>query len=252
MRRVSLTLVVLGMAGVLMALLAPSTVATHPRPQGASPLRVSLVPAYNECFSGSSEHALPGPVPSCRPPVQSSNYVTVGTPDANGAPARSIGFGRYSVVVGTPGPPSDSDINIDYEITDVRCKPATSACGSANTTGGPDYTGELFANATGQYTDHRNGPSGQLGGTEAGTTVVMPWTPNGVILSCSATADPTIGSTCEVHTTANAQSSGGFVVDGRRQWLEKLSLIEVWDGGADGIAWPEHGDLFATEGIFIP
>src|SRR5690349_4715296 len=64
--------------------------ATHPRPRGATPLRAALVPAYEKCTSPNTRHGPPLAFPSCSPPVQTSNFLTVGTPDANGAGANSI------------------------------------------------------------------------------------------------------------------------------------------------------------------
>ena len=46
--------------------------AAYPRPKGAGPLRVSLVPAYDECTAPNREHGPPLAYPSCNPPAQSS------------------------------------------------------------------------------------------------------------------------------------------------------------------------------------
>ena len=78
--------------------------ASHPRPQGATPLRVPLVPAFNQCAAANRTHGPPLAFPSCNPPVPGSNFVTVGTPDANGAPAKSQGFVKVAVRT-NPGPP---------------------------------------------------------------------------------------------------------------------------------------------------
>ncbi len=58
--------------------------AGYPRPRGASPLRVSLTPAYKSCSSPNSVHGAPLAGPSCTHPVPASSYLTVGTFDANG------------------------------------------------------------------------------------------------------------------------------------------------------------------------
>ena len=42
------------------------------RPKGATPLRASLVPAYQECEAPNSTHGAPLDSPSCVPPQQSS------------------------------------------------------------------------------------------------------------------------------------------------------------------------------------
>ena len=68
-----------------------------PRPAGASPLRASLVPAYNACTSANRTHGPALAYPSCNPPVRSSGPLTVGTPDANGFAANSVSFVRFGV-----------------------------------------------------------------------------------------------------------------------------------------------------------
>ena len=105
--------------------------------------------------------------------------MTVGTPDANGAGASSTGFVRISVSSTSPGQAA-----ISADITDVRCKAGTSACGNANSTGGPDYTGELQSNATIRITDHYNSVSAG-GGTDPATVRDVPFPVN---LVCSNTA----------------------------------------------------------------
>ena len=58
--------------------------------------------------------------PSCRPAVQASAYTTVGTPDANGFPARSTGSARFTVLRGEPTTPAnEADVRIEVSITDV-------------------------------------------------------------------------------------------------------------------------------------
>src|SRR5688572_16667935 len=90
-----------GILGLLIA--AQAATATHPRPKGASPLSGSAVIAYNQCASPNRTHGPPLAFPSCNPPVQSSPYITVGTPDANGAASNMSGNLRVSVIVGVPG-----------------------------------------------------------------------------------------------------------------------------------------------------
>ena len=64
--------------------------ASHPRPKGATPLRGPLVPAFNG--APAEPHARPAACVSVlRPACAELDFVTVGTPDADGAPARSQG-----------------------------------------------------------------------------------------------------------------------------------------------------------------
>ena len=53
----------------------------YPRPKGATPMRASLVPAYNQCTSPNRGHGAPSARGrSCNPPGQASGFLTVGHP----------------------------------------------------------------------------------------------------------------------------------------------------------------------------
>jgi hypothetical protein len=115
-----------------------TTPSAYPRPKGATPLRVSLVPAYQECLVPNREHGPPLDSASCNPPAQSSPNVTVGTPDANGPGANSVASARYGVQAGNPSDAEeDADVVIGIDATDIR------ASGDLS-----DYTGELQAQVT--------------------------------------------------------------------------------------------------------
>ena len=128
----------------------------YPRPVAASPLRASLVPAYAGCAAPNRTHGPPLAFGSCNPPAKVSSHLTVGTPDANGAAANSVGFLKMRVAPGAPGPPNDTQVWIDYSISDVRCDGTTTTCGNANNAGGADYTGELEGRFTLRSTDKHN------------------------------------------------------------------------------------------------
>ncbi len=70
------------------------------RPTGASPMRLSLVPAYEACTNPNGTHGTPFADPSCEPPAQSSPHVTVGTPDANGVAVKMSASVRFRVIPG--------------------------------------------------------------------------------------------------------------------------------------------------------
>ena len=59
-------------------------VAGYPRPKGASPARLSLVPAYSPCTAPNRTHGPPLVFGSCNSPVATSSQATVGAPDALG------------------------------------------------------------------------------------------------------------------------------------------------------------------------
>jgi hypothetical protein len=232
---------------VVLALLATAAYGTHPRPKGANPFHTSLVPAYQPCAAPDRLHGPPLAFGSCASPVQTSQYLTVGTPDANGAPAQSIGSFRWHVNFGAPGPPHDTQSFIRVSITDVRCTPSATTCGSTNTQGGPGYTGELDGVITMRWTDHWNAVS-PGGGIDAATmedyTLHFP-------VSCADTADTTVGSSCGINLNL-AAFIPGFTPEGKRTIWE-LTQAQIYDGGADGTR-STTGDntLFAVQGLFVP
>ena len=244
--RKRMVLPALAVAALVMMVMASMASATHPRPKGATPLRVSLVPAYNACTAPNRTHGPPLAFPSCNPPVQSSASVTVGTPDANGAAANMTGFVKLEVIAGAPGLPEDSDVNITASISDVRCKAGTTACGAANAADGADYTGEVQGNATIRISDHWNAIA-PGGGPDAATVVDIPFP---VPATCAGTASTGEGGLCTATTSANAVVPGS-VKDTKRANVE-VGQITITDGGPDGVNGTTPNTLAFTQGIFIP
>jgi hypothetical protein len=191
------------------------------------------VPAYRQCTAPNRVHGPPLASQSCNPPVQESSQLTVGSPDANGATANSVGFAKYDVVVGAAGPPEDSDVLFNLNITDVRVQGGSL----------PDYTGELQATTTLRATDKANGPSG----TESATVSDVPLS---VTVPCASTVSTTIGSTCSVSTSFQALMPGVIVETKRSIW--QLGKLQVNDGGPDGLVSTTPNTLFATQGVFLP
>ena len=213
----------------------PQVFYQYPRPKGATPLRVSLVPGFNLCSSPNSTHGAPLAFPSCKPPTQSSSFVTVGTPDSNGAGSNSVGSALYRVL--------SSDVQVAATISDVRCRPGESACGSVNAADGADYTGELQLDSTMRITDRINGTYGSQPATVQ--DVDFP-----VTFSCTATASTTAGSTCGTVTTFNAVVPGAIVSGKRAIW--QLGQVQVNDGGSDGVVSTNPNTVFERQGVFIP
>jgi hypothetical protein len=227
--------------GIMMAYVAPISPG-YVRPKGAGPMRASLVPAFNQCTSGNRTHGPPLAYASCNPPAQSSSYLTVGEPTANGAAANSVGSVRLSVVNGNAATTADeADVNYVVSITDVRCKAGASPCGAANAADGADYTGQVQAKTGLRITDRYNGPS------EVGT---VQDTTFGVTVPCTSSASTSIGSTCSITTTADAVTPGTVKEIRRSNW--QLGKVDVFDGGADGVVSTTPNTLFATQGVFVP
>jgi hypothetical protein len=219
----------------------------YPRPKGAGPLRVPLVPAYTSCPSPlrppNSTHGAPLSYSSCTAPLQASSFLTVGTPDANGAGAKALG----SVLLRVKG--DASDVLIDVSTTDVRCQmPAfNTTCGDPNNAAGFDYTGELWTVIALRITDRLNTPypGGPGPGTVRDTRFPAPFP-----VRCTPTADTTVGSTCAVSTSANAVLPGSVQAGKRAIW--QLDQVQVFDGGQGGVAGSGDATLFEDQGVFVP
>jgi hypothetical protein len=211
----------------------------YPRPKGATPFSTYLVPAYEPCSAGAANRTHGGSLsyPSCNPASQVSDHLTLGTFDANGKMVQSIGFVRADAIVGNPGTPADeADLRLRADISDVR-KASDLA----------DYTGELRAQFQVRITDKDSTP--YPGGAGPGTVSDLLYA---FTVPCAATPDPpSVGSSCVVDTTADALAPGTIKEQKRSIW--ELSQIEVYDGGADGLAsTTADNTLFEVQGVFVP
>ena len=207
----------------------------YPRPVGAPTVNVWLVPAYRNCGSANASHGPPLAQASCTPPLGSSNFLTIGTPDANGKAADSTGTVELEVTGESPVDPANgdqADVQITAQLTDVRKKSDLT-----------DYGGELQVVSAIRITDRYNGPFAD----EPATASDLPFT---FTMRCTADADVTVGATCNASTTADALSAG-TVREGRRA-IWGLGPIEVFDGGPDGVASTGGNTLFARQGLFVP
>jgi hypothetical protein len=186
---------------------------------------VSLVPAYQECTAPNSQHGAPLAFGSCAPPTQLSSRLTVGTPDANGQAASSVGSMLYRVTSG--------DVEVNASVSDVRTRGTLA-----------DYTGELEVEHGVQITDRANGP----GADEAGTVESSPFR---FAVPCAPTASTTVGSTCTLTSSFNSILPGSIVAGKRAIW--ELGEIDVFDGGADGQGGTTGDNtLFERQGVFVP
>jgi hypothetical protein len=210
-----------------------SVVSSYARPKGATPFRVSLVPAYQACTAPNRTHGPALAFPSCNPPVQASGFLTVGSPDANGRAASSTGFVKLNAVPGNTTTLADEgDAKIQASLTDVRRKADLA-----------DYTGQLQFLPTLRITDRLSGsvPVDPATVSDLDFPVTVP---------CVTTLDTTLGSTCAVTTTADSVLPG-TIVEAKRTVVQ-LGQVRVMDGGADGLAATPGNSLFAVQGVFVP
>jgi hypothetical protein len=217
--------------GIMMAWYAPPDPG-FPRPKGASPMRVSLVPAYNQCTSPNRTHGAPVSFGSCNPPVQSSSWLTMGSPDANGAPANGSGSVNMIAVAGDSSTLADeADLKLVMNATDVRNKSDLT-----------DYTGQLKVTIPIRIIDRDSGPD--LTGVTQDATYSF-------TVPCTATGGTTnIGSTCSVSTTADSLAPNTIKEGVRSIW--QAGPIDVYDGGSDGVASTNPNTRYLTQGYFTP
>ena len=141
----------------------------YPRPGGATPLRVPLVPVYAQCTSPNTDHVAPLSSPSCTPPATPSSLLTTSST------GKGQGQVRFDVQPGDPLTATDeADVAIQASISDVR-----------STSDGSDYAGKLILNTTLRITDRASGFGG-VSATTGDFGFSMP-------LDCMATLDPALG-----------------------------------------------------------
>jgi WD40-like Beta Propeller Repeat len=225
----------------------------YPRPRGGTPLHVSLVTAYPPCPTGqngsspNSSHGAPLSYPSCSPPAERGN-LTVGTADSNGAAAKFVGSVVLDAVVGDPSTAAnEADVKLKAHLTDVRCRAPINpdpGPGTPCTAEMGDYTGELEGKSTLRITDERSGYQHNVSAT-------LQDLPFRFTIPCTATADTTVGSTCDVATTINSITPGEIQEGARTTWA--LDQVRIDDGGIDGQGATEADNLsFVDQGVFVP
>jgi hypothetical protein len=216
-------------------------------------VRISLVPAFQECGADGSEFP---PAPkhrgavsrlACYSPRPESAYLTVGSPEFNGQTANSIGFALFKAKTSTP-----EDGLITVNLTDVRCAGASTGCSGALA----DYSGSLLFETNFRITDRNIGPTG-VGLSANGTATDMPMT---FAVPCATTASGTVGSTCSVSTSLDAVLGGATAVDDSKRAIWEMrgfsdgaGVLKLWDGGSDGNGTTVPGNtLYMVGGLFFP
>ncbi len=210
----------------------------YPRPGGATPLRVPLVPAFAQCTNPNSSHFPPLANGSCSPPELESAQLTTSST------GRGSGFGRWEVIRGDPGTPADeADLAISATAIDVR-----------RAADGVDYTGEVILTSNLRITDRANGSSALLPATVSDLGLSAPF-------NCVATPASSLGSSCSITTTADTLVPG-LAQEGKRAVTSAFGLV-LEDAGPDGSVTSPSGDCpptcgsgdekpFLRQGVFTP
>ena len=209
----------------------------YPRPQAASPTRISLVPAYNQCTSPNRVHGPPdfpgnasNPDGSCNPPAQSSSQLTVGSSGRQRC-GREVGRLRAgsAVLPGNPATPADeADARVTISMTDVRRRSDLT-----------DYTGQLQLETTIRVTDRNNGPS------EVGTAQDVPFR---VTVPCAGTGDTDRRLDLLREHDRGRRDRRGHRSPRAKRSIWQLGQVRVNDGGPDGVVATTPNTLFAVQG----
>jgi Tol biopolymer transport system component len=214
----------------------PIPINAYPRPRGATPMRLPLVPAGKACTTPNRTHGAPLSFGSCAPPQLTSTELTTGTPDANGKRATMDSYLQLNVAPGNPATPlvDEADVAIAARIDNVFKGDLT------------DYTGSLRVSLPVRITDKNNNPA--PGGPGAATTQPFQF---GFNVPCTASADSQVGSDCALSTTADSLVPGAILE--RRRAIWQIGRARVDDAGPDGDPdTATDNTVFAVQGVFIP
>jgi PKD repeat protein/glucose/arabinose dehydrogenase len=210
----------------------------HPRPGGGSPLRVPLVPEFDQCVSPDSQHAAPLDEASCTGPTLSSSELTTSNQ------GRMTGNARLDAMAGTPPvAQDDADLLFKASVTDVL----------RSGSGGGDYSGNVIFRTKMRMTDNDSGAFQETIATVSDFDFSIP-------VSCVATPTAT-GGTCNLNTSSDVLLPN-FARERSRAVISTYSM-EILDLGPDGSLTPPSGacpptcgtgdeSVFVRQGVVAP
>jgi len=242
-------LVLAGGSLIALAISVSPAVATHDVPASASPIHVEFVPNFRQTISATqcsargganSTHGAPLALGSCNPPA-----FAAGTQAHMGNQATSSV--DITVIPGDTDPTNGdgADVSLVGTATDVRALSAT----------GADYNpvpagNDMNTLAKIRISDHYNttGANPCSGTTSCPATVSdLDFT---VGVPCVPTADPSIGSTCSVSTTADGTIPG--VTLENKNAVVQVFRVKAKDAGANGTPGDTDDRDAFMQGIYIP
>jgi len=205
----------------------------------AEAMRVSLVPAFRQTISSSqctsrsglnSSHGAPLAFASCQPPAFIPGTIAHVGP-------QSTGYAEMAVLPSDPAVGDQADVVFQAITTDIRSGSAT----------GVDYdpsAADATLVAKWRISDDNNTcPAGACRATVADFDMNVP-------VNCAATADATIGSTCQVDTTADSLNAGS-IVEGKAMSVQAFR-VRLNDSGTNGTRGDADDRIFEQQGIYIP
>ena len=230
--------------------------AGFPRPKGATPTRLSLVPAYGQCTSPNRIHGPPdfpgngsNPDGSCNPPALDSGILTIGSPDANTKAANSTSDVRFRVVAGAAGTAGGLQRDLEIIVNDVFCRATNAACPGGALS---DFTGKLLVSARIRLTDKYNGSPLVESATTQDFDLEIP-------VQCVATADRRRWQLLDQLRRSTHPAGRGARHGKRAIW--SIGSVKVLDPGPNGTGFGAgcpttcgDGDetVFMRPGVFVP
>jgi hypothetical protein len=200
-------------------------VAAYEAPASATSLRVSLVPAFEQCRGAGQNQ----PMGSHPPPLATGSCA----PSPLGAAA--------------VGPQAQGSAELDALSGDLALKASATDVRAGGSSGGdydPNPSGaDLTLVFRVRITDLQNGTSGRAPGTTGDLDLAAP-------VNCAATSDATVGADCQLDTTANAITAGS-IRDGKQSVLQTFR-VRLTDSGSNGTLGDGDDRLFEQQGVLIP
>jgi glucose/arabinose dehydrogenase len=207
-------------------------------PAGASPISVSLVPAFRQTVSETQcsargglngTHGAPLSAPSCNPPQYRPGATAHIGPGGSGA----------AMLTAVPGDPATSaneaDLALSLRLSDVRSAAGGDYQAAAS---GPDVA--LAAGL--RLSDDVNGPLRALEATVRDLELPLR-------AECAPSADTSMGSTCSATSTMNAIAPGAMIEE--RDSVIQVFKVYVEDAGVDGSLGSADDRPFAQQGFFV-
>jgi TolB protein len=205
--------------------------AAYEVPYEAPSVRAALVPVFRQCGSGGNPvnagHSPPLGTGSCSPPTPGS--VARFGPQSTGSAELAVFYGaslsgdQADVIIRLSLKDVQTGLGADYDPDPV----------------GPDST--LITRL--RFTDTSNGGSGTDPGTATDFDFSLP-------VTCNATTDASLGSTCSLDTTADSVMPG--VIKENVATVLQTFRFRLNDSGANGVPGDSDDRIFATQGIFVP
>jgi len=252
-----------------MMVMAGSASASHVRPANATPMNMSLVPAFTPCAAPDGKHGTPLAANSCSSVSQVSNWLTIGTPEVNGLGSVSQAAVKLRVFCNQTYPYAASNPTHPSQLTGVQppCSNASGlpagdqedvsievcAGGRCQFPTGPAPAGTTDTRckvATGVGTPCNSGAATPYNGLVVGTATIqitdhynaLTGSPPGcsTTTSCTGTVAPlpfSVGAVCSAGNCKYLTTADAVVPDTvkeNKKAVVEIGQLLIFDGGSSG------------------